>query len=99
MLLEFVKTASYKRYDWQFSYLRTKEDVEIDLVVDRPGAKMLLVEIKSKTLVSESDARALETLGKDIDPEAERWLLSNDPLERKLGGIRALHWQKAIAEL
>lgn len=98
-ILEIYKLASYKRLDWSFHYLKTKDDVEIDLVIKRPGKKLLLLEIKSKTKVSESDAKALETLGKDLDKNSERLLISMDSLEQKFAGTRALHWQKAIKEL
>lgn len=99
IILEFKKNISYRRLDWQMTYLRTKDDVEIDLIIDRPGQKKLLVEIKSKNKASEDDAKALETLGKDIDPRAEKWLLTCDPLEQNFGKTRALHWKTAIQEL
>ena len=99
VIAEFKKCISYARLDWEISYLRTKEDVELDLIVERPASKNLLIEIKSKARVIESDVKALETLGADLDRKAERLLLSNDPLERKFGGTRCLHWQKAIEEI
>ncbi len=99
VILEIVKNASYSRLDWTFSFIRTKDNVEIDLVIERPGTSALFIEIKSKKMVDESDAKSLETLGRDTDPSAEKWLLSLDPLDRFLGKTRALHWQKAITEL
>ncbi|MBN8537334.1 MAG: ATP-binding protein [Deltaproteobacteria bacterium] len=99
VILEFLKNSSYKRLDWEFSYLRTKDDVEIDLIVIRPGDKKLLIEIKSKDQVCSEDANSLEKLGPDIDPKAERLLLSRDKLEQKFGKTRAIHWQLALKEL
>ncbi len=99
VILEFIKGAQYKRYDWSFSYLRTKEDVEIDLIIERPGDRQLLIEIKSKTRVDESDAKSLETLGNAVSPKAEKWLLSCDPLQRTFGSTTALHWEDAINRL
>ena len=99
LVLEFIKNASYKRVDWSFSYIRTKDDVEIDLIINRPGEKKLFVEFKSKDRVRPEDAKSLETLGRDIDPKAERWLISNDPIEQSFGSTRALHWRKALQEL
>jgi predicted AAA+ superfamily ATPase len=99
VILEIIKNASYARCDWAYSFMRTKDDVEIDLVVERPGAPALFIEIKSKSLVDESDAKALETLGRDTDAKADKWLLSNDPIERNFGKTRAFHWQKALREL
>lgn len=99
VILEIYKNASYLRYDWKFSYLRTKDDLEIDLIIDRPGLPMALVEIKSKEKVSEADAKALESLGPDIKRKAERFLLSMDPLEATFGRTRAFHWMKGLQVL
>jgi predicted AAA+ superfamily ATPase len=99
VILEFKKYITYARLDWEMSYIRTKDDVEIDLVLDRPGERKLLVEIKSKDRVSEYDAKPLETLGTALDDKAERWLLSTDPIEQRFAGTRAIHWQKALQEL
>lgn len=99
VILEFVKLAQYKRLDWSFSYLRTKEDVEIDLIVNRPGERELFVEIKSKKLVDASDAKSLETLGHDTNPKAEKLLLSCDPLARSFGRTKAIHWQDGLRQV
>jgi predicted AAA+ superfamily ATPase len=96
VILEILKNINYLRLDWQLSYLCTKDDLEIDLIIDRPGMKTLLIEIKSKTNVSESDVKSLELLGDDIDRKAERWLLSNDLNSKKFGKTEAVHWLKAI---
>jgi predicted AAA+ superfamily ATPase len=99
IVLEFIKNISYGRLDWELAYVRTKDDVEIDLVVTRPGKKLLLVEIKSKSKVTAADASALETLGRDLDPDSERILVSNDKIEQKFRSTRALYWQDALSEL
>ncbi len=99
VILEFKKNISYSRLDWELSYLRTKDDLEIDLIIDRPGKPKLLVEIKSKTKVDARDAKSLESLGTDLDPNSEKWLLSNDRLEQKFGNTLALHWQEALRRL
>jgi len=59
----------------------------------------LLMKVKSKDLVRKEDAKVLETLGRDVDSKSEKWLVSNDPLERSFGSTRALHWRQAIKEL
>ena len=96
--MEVIKTASYKRKDWTYSYLRTKDNLEIDLIIQQPKT-LLLIEIKSKDRVSIEDTKALSSLSKDIDPKAKKWLVSRDPLERNFNSVRALHWQKALKKL
>lgn len=99
VILEIIKQASYLRLDWSFSYLQTKDGLEIDFIIDRPGQRRALIEIKSKTRVAEADAKALESLGTDIDAKAERFLFSLDPLEAKFGKTYALPWLSGIQKL
>lgn len=99
VILELFKRASYARLDFHFSYLRTKDDVEIDLIIDRPGKPLALVEIKSRAKVTASDAKALESLGQDLDRKAEHFLLSADPLAAKFGKTQALFWKEGIAQI
>jgi hypothetical protein len=49
--------------------------------------------------VSESDAKSLELLGPDVDRDAQRWLLSNDPLGQLFGSTRAEFWERGIKEI
>ncbi|PWU19780.1 MAG: ATPase, partial [Bdellovibrio sp.] len=96
VILEIFKNASYDRLDWEFSFLRTKDDLEIDLIIDRPGQPPVLVEIKSKQRVQESDTKSLQLLGPDIHRNPESFLLSMDPLEARFGKVRALRWDHGL---
>ncbi len=99
IVMELVKGASYKRLDWRFSYLRTKEDVEIDLIIDRPGKPRAMIEVKSKEKITPADVKSLETLGKDTDARADRFLVSLDKNNQQIGSTRALYWKDALVEL
>jgi predicted AAA+ superfamily ATPase len=37
ILLEFIRLGNYFQPDYRFSFIRTTSDVEVDLVVERPG--------------------------------------------------------------
>lgn len=91
-LSEIVKEISYHRLEWSISYLRTKYDQEIHLIIERPEKNTVLIQIKSKAKVREIDAKTLETLGSDVDPKAEKWIVSLDPLSQNFGTTKALHW-------
>ena len=97
-LMEVIKTADYKRLDWEYSYLRTKDNLEIDLIIRQPK-NLLLIEVKSTNRIKSEDAKTLETLGGDVDPKADKWLVSNDSLERSFGSTQALHWKTALKKL
>lgn len=40
---EILKLNSYNKKNYSFSYLRTKDDAEIDLIIERPGCPIALV--------------------------------------------------------
>ncbi len=99
IILEIVKLISYHRLEWSISYLRTKDDVEIDLIIDRPGMPRALIEIKSTDKVKSQDAHSLETLGRDIDSKAQRYLFSRDPLQATFGQTKAYPWEEGLRVL
>ena len=98
VVIELHRLCQYKKPDFSLSYILTKDGAEIDLVVDRPGHRPALVEIKSKTRVDDRDCRHLEHFKSDFD-RPDLFLLSNDPTDQKIGSVRALHWQKGICEI
>lgn len=93
----FARNA-YEQADWRFSYLRTKAGLEIDLVLQRPGRPLALVEIKSTAEVRRDHAAALLSLLPDF-PGADAFLLSQDPRPQRLGPVLALPWREGILAL
>jgi len=99
VILEVMRLNSYAEADFKLSYLRTKDDAEIDLVIERPGAPDVLVEIKSYQLVDGSDAKKLSTLKAAWDRPAEAMIWSRDPAERIVEGVTCLPWQTGLGRL
>lgn len=98
VITEFIRAADYARSDFRFFYLRTKDDAEIDLIVERPGRPPALVEIKSTDRVEARHIRDLQRFLPDF-PNATALCLSRDPLRRQIGDVLALPWQEGLAEL
>ena len=99
IMVEIYKLCQYFHPDYRLSFIRTKDDLEIDLVVERPGQALLLIEIKSATQVDEPMLSNLKRVQKDF-PEAEYYCLSNDPIPKTFkNGIKAFPWQKALQQL
>lgn len=100
IILEVKRLMEYRKPDWRLSYLRTKDDAEIDLIIERPGLKRAAVEIKSTFRITELDAktRSFAKLVADLD-NTDGFLLSQDPVERKVDGTWCLPWQKGFVEL
>jgi predicted AAA+ superfamily ATPase len=95
---EIVRLQAYAKKDYRLSYLRTKDGVEIDLVIERPGLKRALVEIKSTERVSDDDVRSLLNLGKDVR-HSEAFCLSRDPNPKKIASVSCFPWQQGLVEI
>ncbi len=98
IVIEAIRLSVYKQNDYRFSYLRTKDGAEVDLVIERPGIGTALLEIKSKVHVDERDTRILEVFLKDL-AGAEGFCLSLDPVGKKIGSVSALHWRDGLKEI
>jgi predicted AAA+ superfamily ATPase len=91
----FYTTSSYEKRDYRFSYLMSASGAEIDLVIERPGRPIALVEIKSTELVRKDHLRGLENFASDF-ADADLYLLSRDTKPKIFGRINALPWQRFV---
>jgi len=95
---ELKRSAAYKARDFQFSFLRTANDQELDLVIDRPGHPRAVVEIKSTLNIRENDVAVTNRLGTDISG-AKLYCLSRDPVRKQFGAVDAVYWSEGIKEI
>lgn len=97
IILECIKLAGYFCDDYRFNYLRTKDDVEVDLVVDRPGKPVLFIEIKSTKQVREEDISSLARISQDFG-FCEAVCFSRDSVKKTIGQITIYPWQEGLKE-
>ncbi len=95
IIVECMKLASYFKLDYRFSYLRTKDDVEIDMVVERPGKPALFIEIKSTSNVLEHHLFQLRLIAKDFK-NCEPVCFSQDLMSKKIGNITVMPWRDGV---
>jgi predicted AAA+ superfamily ATPase len=98
IITEIMRLSDYARNDWSFSYLHTNAGVEIDLVIERPGKTVALVEIKSTTQIRERDLSALASIKNDIQ-SSTAYCLSLDPHPKIINGINCCFWREGIAAI
>jgi predicted AAA+ superfamily ATPase len=97
-ILECFRLNDYLRKDFRFYFLRTKDDVEIDLIVKRPGKPLGLIEIKSAKEVREDHLRHFRRLGKDFK-NAECFCACRERLPRKVDNVLVAPWQDVLKDL
>lgn len=88
----------YLKADLNFSYLRTKDDVEVDLIVERPDRSEILVEVKSAEKIDERHVQSLLRFADDF-PKAELLCVSRVSREQRIGRVRVLPWSSAFSAL
>ena len=99
VILECFYLNEYLRKDFRFSYLRSKDQNELDLIVERPGRPDLLVEIKSTRLAQTGHTATLERFKRDWPSPCEAQLWSQEKTEKTIGSIPCLFWRDAIQQL
>ena len=95
---EIIRLSHYSQSDYEVSYLRTYDDAEIDFIIERPGRKRALIEIKSKDRVTQDDLRHILSLKEDIS-NSEAYCFSRDPNPKTVEGVACLPWQKGLSEV
>ena len=97
IILECQRLSEYYRLEYRFTYLRTINDVEIDLIVERPGKSLLCIEIKSATNINPEDISLFAKISKDI-PESEAVVFCNEKYAKKIDDVMVLPWQQGLKQ-
>ncbi len=97
ILLEFIRLGGYFQPDYRFSFIRTAGDVEVDLVIERPGKQLLCVEIKSSDTITSSDISTFSKITKDIE-SCKAIILSQDRFVKKFDHVTCYPWKQGLAE-
>lgn len=95
IIAEIYRLNHYFKMDFKLSYLRTKDQSEIDLIIEHPNKTVYLIAVKSKTDVDDRDAKTLTMFLPDF-PTGQGLLISRDPVARKFGDVLALPWEGAL---
>ena len=97
IICECYRLTQYLKPDFKLSFLLTKDDVEVDLVIERPGMKTAFIEITSSENMDEFKLRHLNQiiteLGKD---RYEAYCFSNEKYKRQIYEVTVFPWQDGI---
>jgi hypothetical protein len=98
LINEFFKLRDAFEKRWNFSFLQTKDHAEIDLIIEKPRGKLILVEIKSYRKVNPIDLQKMKAISAPFG-QVEKYLLSNQELGFEHDGIQCLHWLKGLEQI
>lgn len=91
IILEIHRFIHYSQFDWELSYLMTANNVKIDLIIKRNGETTLLIEIKSKKLVTEDDIKNVSIFAKEM-ANSQALCLSNDRSHKIIQDVECMYW-------
>ena len=95
---EIFKMARALEKRWHFSYLRTQAGVELDLIVEKPKAEPILIEIKSSLRAKQEHLRPLKRLSEAF-PNSQKYLWHSGEDSYVMEGIPCLPWHKGLKQL
>jgi predicted AAA+ superfamily ATPase len=98
VLLEVHRLNAYRKGDYKFSYLRTHNDAEIDLIAERRGDQTWAIEIKSSEEIDPIDVQKLAALAADI-PKCKAAIFCNTTVARTVNGVQILPWKEGVGRL
>lgn len=95
---ECIKLNNYARLGAKFSFLRTKDGAEIDLIIEKPGCKPLCVEIKSGEEVADVEVTKLKSISEAV-PDGEPLIVYCGESKLSIAGVPIVPWQGALNEI
>lgn len=92
---EIFRLNDYHSKDFRLSYLTTKSNAEVDLILSR-GRNHFAIEIKSSDQIDPIEVRKLKSLAGDIPNIQKMFLISNHPHRRLIDDVLCLHWTEFL---
>lgn len=97
IVTEIFRLNEYLSKDYRLSFLETKNNLEIDLILSK-GAQNIAIEIKSTDVIDYSEVRKVKILAQDIPNLQNIFYLSNHKEERLIEGVHCLYWRDFISQ-
>lgn len=90
---ELKRYNDYNRLDCGFFFFRTTSGQEVDLILEKPGKKLVAVEIKARDRIERADFKGLYHF-KRMFPQSQLVLVSLVPRTQIFDDITVIPWQK-----
>lgn len=98
VILEIFRLNEYLRKKFKLHFFQSKDGVEIDLVLDRPGSKKIFIEIKSSNRIEVNDISNLRMFAKEF-PDTRCYCLCQVERPALIENVRMVPWDEGIKEI
>lgn len=89
---------SYHEMDFSFGFLKTKDGLEIDLIIDRPGTSTILIEIKSGNNIDPVNLNNLKNICQDLKG-SKAFCLYLGTKKMIINDVIVIPWKDGIMEI
>ncbi len=94
-IFECISRSKYLNKEYKFSFLRTKDDVEIDLIIQKPNGEEVLIEIKSTKNPQKKDIKNLIGLKGEFS-KAQCLCVCRVEKSQLWDGVNIVNWAEAF---
>jgi predicted AAA+ superfamily ATPase len=98
LIKEIIHSSRTLDLDYKFSFYRVDENIEVDLIIEKPNGEILAIEIKSKNNLQVKDLKGLKSFA-EIFPKAKLICASQITHPITYGEIRVLPWNQVLDEI
>ncbi|OGI20783.1 MAG: hypothetical protein A3B68_09615 [Candidatus Melainabacteria bacterium RIFCSPHIGHO2_02_FULL_34_12] len=98
IILEIMRLSRYLKKDFEFSFYRTSDGAEVDLIVESPTKEVFAIEIKSSSNMDSKTLNGLRSF-KEACKRAKLFCVSLVDRRQKQGEIEILPWKQIFNEL
>ena len=98
IFMEIIAYRSYKNYDFNIHFWRTKTGIEVDFILDNGDNGSVAIEVKGKHNIDQRDLQNLRIFNEEFEPK-KSILVCNEGIKRVSGKIEILPWRQFLDDL
>lgn len=98
IVLDTYRLAKYLSGDAEIYYWRTRDDLEVDLVIEHKGKLIAAIEIKSSQRVTSEYLSGLRAFASE-HPKVPCFVVARVPEPFELEGVTVLPWERYLLEI
>lgn len=95
ILMEIIAFRSYKNYDFNIHFWRTKTGIEVDFILNNGE---VAVEVKGKNNIDQRDLQNLKVFNEEFKPR-KAILICNEKIKRISNNIEIIPWWQFLEDL
>lgn len=93
-----MRVDDYFETGFRFSYLRTSNELEINLIITRGKNEFVAIEIKSTSNPDISEIQKLINLTAGLQ-DCEKYMICTTKNSSIVDGVKVMNWQQGLAEI